>query len=94
VSVVDKNNQAVAVTSTVNLVFGAKIMTPQGIILNNEMDDFSSPGITNAFGYQPAPANFIAPYKRPLSSSTPTVVADRFGEVRCFVFQHGFCHQP
>lgn len=83
ISVIDGNsNQAVAVTSTVNLNFGAKIMTQHGIILNNEMDDFSSPGITNAFGYEPAPANFIEPYKRPLSSSAPTVVVDGNGQAR------------
>lgn len=54
ISVIDgANNQAVAVTSTVNLNFGAKIMTEQGIILNNEMDDFSSPGALHAI--QPLP---------------------------------------
>jgi gamma-glutamyltranspeptidase/glutathione hydrolase/leukotriene-C4 hydrolase len=50
VSVVDSMNTAAAVTSTVNLNFGAKIMTPHGIILNNQMDDFSSPNMRNAFG--------------------------------------------
>lgn len=73
-SLVGPEGDAVALTSTVNLHFGCKIMTKHGIVLNNEMDDFSSPNITNAFGIAPSPANFIVPGKRPLSSSTPTIV--------------------
>ena len=44
ISVVGKDNDAVAITSTINTHFGAKLMTKHGIILNNQMDDFSSPG--------------------------------------------------
>ena len=49
-SVVNGDGSAAAVTSTVNLEFGSKLMTQDGIILNNQMDDFSTPGLVNAFG--------------------------------------------
>ncbi|KAF9932318.1 hypothetical protein FBU30_008425 [Linnemannia zychae] len=74
-STVDHQNMAVALTSTVNLVFGSKLMEPKtGIVLNDEMDDFSIPGTPNAFGLQPSPYNYPEPGKRPLSSCVPTIV--------------------
>jgi len=45
-----------------------------GVIMNNEMNDFSVPNQSNAFGYLPSPSNFIRPGKRPLSSISPTIV--------------------
>ena len=75
-SVMDKTGDAVAVTYTLNLNFGTGIVAEgTGILLNNEMDDFSvKPGIPNAFGLVGGSANAIAPKKRPLSSMTPTIV--------------------
>ncbi|KAG9319364.1 hypothetical protein KVV02_005616 [Mortierella alpina] len=74
-STVDQNDMAVALTSTVNLVFGSKLLDPKtGVILNDEMDDFSIPGTPNAFGLQPSPYNYPKPGKRPLSSCVPTIV--------------------
>ncbi|CAJ0996704.1 Glutathione hydrolase proenzyme [Sodalis praecaptivus] len=75
-SVVDKNGYAVAVTYTLDTYFGSGIMAGNsGILLNNEMDDFSAkPGSPNLFGLVGADANAIAPRKRPLSSMSPTLV--------------------
>lgn len=62
-------------TTTVNAYFGAQILSPStGIVLNNEMDDFSMPMNGSKNLPPPAPANFIRPGKRPLSSMTPTIV--------------------
>ncbi|KAG0310930.1 hypothetical protein BGZ99_010460 [Dissophora globulifera] len=74
-STVDKDDMAVSLTSTVNLLFGSKLLDPKtGVILNDEMDDFSIPGRANAFGLQPSPYNYPEPGKRPLSSCVPTIV--------------------
>eukprot|EP00756_Hemistasia_phaeocysticola_P011979 Hpha_TRINITY_DN15164_c5_g2::TRINITY_DN15164_c5_g2_i1::g.129377::m.129377/K18592/GGT1_5, CD224; gamma-glutamyltranspeptidase / glutathione hydrolase / leukotriene-C4 hydrolase len=73
----DADGLVIAFTTTVNLGFGSKWASPRtGIILNNEMDDFSIPGVNNSFGYPPSPSNFIDPGKRPMSSMTPTIVLD------------------
>ncbi|RXH81477.1 hypothetical protein DVH24_034898 [Malus domestica] len=73
-SIVDPQGNAVSMTSTVNGYFGAHILSSStGIVLNNEMDDFSIPGNVSA-SPPPAPPNFIRPGKRPLSSMTPAIV--------------------
>lgn len=75
-SVVDKMGNAVAVTYTLNTNFGSGIVAKgTGILLNNEMDDFSAkPGVANAYGLVGGDANAVAAGKRPLSSMTPTMV--------------------
>ncbi|KAF8906563.1 gamma-glutamyltranspeptidase [Gymnopilus junonius] len=79
-SIVDKNGLAVALTSTVNLVFGSQVLDPvTGIIFNDEMDDFSTPGTPNAFGLWPSPFNYPEPGKRPLSSTAPTIIENADG---------------
>lgn len=80
-SVIDADGNMVAATLTVNLPFGSAFMPPgTGFLVNNEMDDFSAkPGVPNAFGLIGFEANEIQPFKRPLSSMSPTFVigADR-----------------
>ena len=75
-SVVDKHGNMVGVTYTLNLNFGSGIVASgTGILLNNEMDDFSAkPGVANAFGLIGGEANAIAGGKRPLSSMMPTLI--------------------
>ena len=75
-SVVDSHGNAVAVTYTINFLFGSGyIAGDTGFFLNDEMDDFTSkPGVPNAFGLVQGKANQIEPGKRPLSSMSPTIV--------------------
>jgi len=75
-SVIDKDGNAVSVTTTINLGYGGGFLVEgAGFFLNNEMDDFSAkPGVPNAFGLVGNAANAIQPGKRPLSSMTPTIV--------------------
>ncbi|KAG8367303.1 hypothetical protein BUALT_Bualt16G0058300 [Buddleja alternifolia] len=73
--VVDSERNAVSMTSTVNYVFGGGVLSPStGIVLNNEMDDFSIPTDVTPDKLPPAPTNFIKPNKRPLSSMSPIIV--------------------
>ncbi len=75
-SVMDKAGNVVANTYTLNFSYGSGIVAKgTGILLNNEMDDFSAkPGVPNAYGLVGGQANAVQPGKRPLSSMTPTLV--------------------
>lgn len=81
-SIVDKEGNAVSITTTLNSYYGCKVyVAGAGFFLNNEMDDFSSkPGVPNQFGLVGSEANSIQPGKRMLSSMTPTIV-EKNGEL-------------
>ena len=81
-SIVDSDGMAIALTSTVNLIFGSRVMDrATGVILNDEMDDTSTPGVPNAFGLAPSPFNYPEAHKRPLSSTCPTIIESADGHV-------------
>ena len=75
-STADMEGNWVACTATLNTTFGAKIIIPgSGVVLNNQMDDFSiESGVPNFFGLVGAEANAVEPGKRPLSSMSPTII--------------------
>lgn len=75
-SIVDKEGNAVSITTTINGAYGSHVVVDgAGFLLNNEMDDFSvKPGVPNMFGLVGGAANAIEPGKRMLSSMTPTIV--------------------
>ncbi len=77
-SFLDKDGNAISSTQTINGWMGSgAVATGTGIVLNNEMDDFSSkPGAANLYGAVGSDANSIAPFKTPLSSMSPTLVFD------------------
>ena len=75
-SIVDRWGNAASNTYTLNGTFGSGVIVEgAGFLLNDEMDDFSAkPGAPNMFGVVGGAANAIAPFKRPLSSMTPTIL--------------------
>jgi gamma-glutamyltranspeptidase/glutathione hydrolase len=75
-SVTDREGNAVALTTTINELFGSAVtITGAGFLMNDEMDDFAAkPGSPNMFGLVQGEANAIAPGKRMLSAMTPTIV--------------------
>ncbi|MFT5198445.1 MAG: gamma-glutamyltranspeptidase/glutathione hydrolase [Planctomycetota bacterium] len=90
-SVVDKQGNAVSMTTTLNTSFGSGIMVGEaGFLLNNELDDFSlAPGVPNTYGLIGAEANRLLPGKRPLSSMTPTVIREGGGGVSLVIGSPG-----
>jgi gamma-glutamyltranspeptidase/glutathione hydrolase len=83
ISIVDRFGNAVAITTTLNSLFGSKVtVTGAGFVLNNEMDDFTArPGTPNQFGLVQGERNAVEPGKRMLSAMTPTVVLDPQGKL-------------
>ena len=83
-SILDGNGNAVAVTTTINSLYGSLVtVAGAGFLLNNEMDDFTtSPGTPNQFGLVQGEQNAIEPEKRMLSSMSPTVLLDAAGRVK------------
>lgn len=84
-SVVDAEGNAVALTTTVNYMFGSCLVAKgTGVLLNDQMDDFAAqPGTPNAYGLVTGEPNAVAPGKVPLSSMSPTLVfqKDRPNEI-------------
>jgi gamma-glutamyltranspeptidase / glutathione hydrolase len=82
IAAADAAGNWVGITATVNTGFGSKVIVPgTGVVLNNEMDDFSIyPGVPNSFGLVGAENNSVVPRKRPLSSMSPTIVLDERGK--------------
>jgi gamma-glutamyltranspeptidase/glutathione hydrolase len=80
-SILDSEGNRVAATLSINYPFGSGFVVPgTGVLLNDEMDDFSAkPGVPNVYGLVGAEANAITPYKRPLSSMSPSFVEDARG---------------
>ncbi|KAK8788924.1 hypothetical protein V5799_021302 [Amblyomma americanum] len=70
----------IAITSTINSHLGSHVRTSSGVILNNQMDDFSTPGMSNSYDISPSQPNYIEPRKRPVSSMAPSVVVDSNGD--------------
>ncbi|QDZ21115.1 gamma-glutamyl transpeptidase [Chloropicon primus] len=75
-SIVDADQNAVSMTTTINTGFGSKLVSRStGILLNNEMDDFSIPGQPNTYGLAPSEANYVRGGKKPLSSMSPIIAS-------------------
>lgn len=89
IGVLAPNGDAISLTGSLNYYYGSLIRTKTGIILNDAMDDFSTPGFSNVHGIEPSPANFIAPKKRPMSSMAPSIIIKPDGHVGMIVGSSG-----
>jgi gamma-glutamyltranspeptidase/glutathione hydrolase len=90
-SIVDGEGNGISTTQTINYLFGSSMVAQgTGILLNNEMDDFSKkPGVPNVFGLVGSEANGIAPGKTMLSSMSPTLVFNPNGELSLIIGSPG-----
>lgn len=87
-SVVDAEGNAVALTSTINFIYGSQVMCPEtGVIFNNEMADFAAPGESDPFGLAPSPFNYPEGPRHPgemgkrsMSSTSASILEDEQGE--------------
>ncbi|KAK8770471.1 hypothetical protein V5799_013061 [Amblyomma americanum] len=83
ICIVGPDGDAVVLVSSINTEFGAMVASKStGIVLNNQMNDFSTPGTRDFHGFPPAKQNDIEGGKRPMSSLSPIVVVDRNGDVK------------
>ena len=91
ISVIDAQGNSIALTTTINTYFGAKVVGEEsGIVLNNEMDDFvAKPGVPNAYGLVGSYANAVAPGAVPLSSMSPTILESPDGTMRIAIGASG-----
>lgn len=89
ISVLAPNGDAVSATGTINYILGSLRRSKTGIILNDEMDDFSTPGKINVYGIAPSEANYVEPGKRPMSSMAPTIIIKPDGNVGMIVGSAG-----
>uniref|UniRef100_A0A914MRD2 Gamma-glutamyltransferase n=1 Tax=Meloidogyne incognita TaxID=6306 RepID=A0A914MRD2_MELIC len=81
ISVIDRWGNAVSITTTLNIAFGSFVLSEStGILFNDQMDDFSTKGMPNYWGYPPSPQNYIEPGKRPMSSMSPIIVFKENGK--------------
>lgn len=89
ISILAPNGDAISVTGTVNFILGSMRRSKTGIILNDEMDDFSKPGLKNVYGIPPSAVNFIRPGKRPMSSMAPSIIVNPDGKVSMVIGSAG-----
>uniref|UniRef100_A0A914QWK2 Uncharacterized protein n=1 Tax=Panagrolaimus davidi TaxID=227884 RepID=A0A914QWK2_9BILA len=77
-SVIDALGNAISITSSINMIYGARRRSSTlGIFYNNQMDDFSIPRKLNFFGFEAFKSNYIVPRKRPLSSMSPILIYNK-----------------
>lgn len=89
ISILAPNGDAISVTGTINYILGSLRRSKTGIVLNDEMDDFSSPGLSNVYGIPPSSNNFIVPGKRPMSSMAPSIILTPEGRVSMVIGSAG-----